>query len=107
MDSEARACDVRVGDLTQFREQCTESYHVIRRIEVTRDGVEKPKARVRGVIESLLLTLRKEVGYQAVFDVVGESAQNPARFLMAARNQRQAFQADHGVAPPIGEPVVA
>ena len=38
---------------------------------------------------------------------MGEGAQDPAGFLMPPGGQGQALEADHGVAAPVGEPVVA
>jgi len=38
---------------------------------------------------------------------MGEGAEDVARLGMAARRQCQALQANHGVAAPVGKPVVA
>ena len=38
---------------------------------------------------------------------MGERSQDVAGFGVAAGGQRQSFEADHGVAAPVGEPVVA
>ena len=51
--------------------------------------------------------LGKEVGNQAVANVVREGPKDAARLLVPAGEQRQPLQADHRVAAPVGEPVVA
>ena len=76
-------------------------------VEITIEGVEEPERGVGRVIEAFLLALGEHIGDQAVADVVGEGAQDVAGLAVPAGRQRQAFQADHGVAAPVGEPVVA
>ena len=68
--------------------------------------MEEPERRVGGVIEAGLLPFGEHVGDQPVLDVLRKRAQNPARFRDAAGCQREALQADHGVAAPVGKPVV-
>ena len=48
------------------------------RREVAVEGVEEPQRRVGRVVEALVLALGKQVGDQAVADVVGEGAQDVA-----------------------------
>ena len=59
------------------------------------------------VIEALRLALREQVGDEAVANVLGEGVQDAARLRVAAGQQRQPLEADHRVAPPVGEPGVA
>jgi hypothetical protein len=59
------------------------------------------------VIEALLLAFGKHVGDEAVADVVREVVENPTGFLPPASCQGETFEADHGVAAPVGEPMVA
>ena len=76
-------------------------------LEVAVDRVEEPEGGVGGVVEALLLALGEHVGDQAVADVVGEGAEDVAGLRGAAGGQGQPFEADHRVAAPVGEPVVA
>ena len=71
------------------------------------DGVEEPQGGVGGVIEPLLGAFRKHVRDEAVANVVAERAQDVAGLALASRAERQPFEADHRVAAPVGEPVVA
>ena len=71
------------------------------------DGVEEPERRIRGVVQALLGSLRKHVRNQPVAHVVAERPQDVARLALPARAEREPFEADHGVAAPIREPVVA
>ena len=76
-------------------------------LDVAVERVEEPERRVGGVVEPLVLALGEQVGDQAVADVVGEGAQDVAGLGVPAGGQRQALEADHRVAAPVGEPVVA
>ncbi len=71
------------------------------------DGVEEPERRVRRVVQPLLRSLGKHVRDQAVAHVVAERPQDVARLALPAGAERQPFEADHRVAAPVGEPVVA
>ena len=75
--------------------------------QVAMDRVEEPERGVRRVVEPLLGPFREHVRNQAVAHVVPERAQDVARLALAARAERQPFEADHRVAAPVGEPVVA
>src|ERR1700722_13487233 len=76
-------------------------------MQIARKRVKKPQRRVGGVIEAGFLSFREQIGDQSVANVMREGAQDPPRFGAAASDQRQTFQADHGVAAPIAEPVIA
>ena len=54
-----------------------------------------------------LFSLGEEVRNQPVLDVLSEGAEDVARLGVAAGDERQPLQADHRVAAPVGEPVVA
>ena len=69
--------------------------------------MEEPQRGVGRVIEAFLLALREHVRDQAVADVVGEGSQDVAGFGLAAGRERQPLEADHRVAAPVGEPVIA
>ena len=78
-----------------------------RRPLVAIEGVEEPQRRVRGVVEALRLPFREQVRDQAVADVPGEGVEDAARLGVTAGEQRQPLEADHRVAPPVGEPGIA
>src|ERR1043166_8720725 len=69
--------------------------------------MKEPQRRVGGVVESLRFAFGKQIRDQAIANVMGEGAKNVARFSMPPGHQRESFEADHGVAAPVGEPVVA
>ena len=71
------------------------------------EGVEVPQRGIRRVIHARLLAFGEQVGNQPVAHVLGEGAQDIPGFDVAAGGQRQAFQRDHRVAAPVGEPMVA
>ena len=78
----------------------------LRFLQVTTERVEKPEGRVGGVIKPFLLAVGKHVRDQSVADVMRERAQDVAGLEAAAGRQRQAFETDHRVAAPIGEPMI-
>ena len=49
--------------------------------------MEEPECRVSGMIQALLSTLREHVWQQAVADVSGKGAQDPARLGVAPGDQ--------------------
>ncbi len=74
---------------------------------VSIDGVEEPERGVGGVVEAFVPVLGEEVRNQPVPDGVGERPQDRAGLDRAAGDERQALEADHRVATPVREPVVA
>ncbi len=96
-----------VDHLRERRQQFRQCILVIRGQDIAVHRMEKPKARVSRVIEPFVLAFGKHIRNQPALHVLCEGAQNPCGFLIAFRRQRQAFQADHRVAAPIGEPVIA
>src|SRR4051812_35489545 len=80
---------------------------VARGCQVAVNGMEIPQCGVRGVVEPLPFALGKKIRYQSVTNVVAEGAEDIACFDLATRGKGEAFEADHGVAAPVGEPVVA
>ena len=69
--------------------------------------MEEPKSCVGGVIEPLTLSLGKHVRDEPVLQVLREGSQDVSGFLGAARRKGQPLEADHRVASPIREPVIA
>ena len=106
-DAELGALEVRVNDSSQYRQQIGEQLPVAGDGRVAIDRVEEPKCRVGRVIQALRLALREQIRNQSVTHVMGEGAEDSSRHLVPARAEAQAFEADHRVAPPVGEPVVA
>ena len=76
------------------------------RFEITAERVEKPERRVGRVIKPFLLAIGKHVRDQSVADVMREGAQDVSGLEPTAGHEREAFQTDHGVAAPIGEPMI-
>src|SRR5215813_7275968 len=69
--------------------------------------MEEPKSCVGSVIEPLTLSLGKHVRDEPVLQILREGSQDVAGFLGAARCKGQPLEADHRVASPIREPVIA
>src|SRR2546428_6179223 len=68
--------------------------------------MEEPQGGISGMIQALLFPLGEQVGNETVMHIVRERAENIAGFVVAPRGEGKALQADHGIATPIGEPVV-
>src|SRR5204863_9991127 len=75
--------------------------------QITAKRVEKPECRIRRVIKPSLRAIREHVGDQSVTDVVREGSQDVSCLEGTASNERKTFEADHGVASPISEPMVS
>src|SRR3954453_23442679 len=80
---------------------------ISRDLHIPVERMEKPEGSIRSVIEPLLLSFGEHVWDEPVTNVMCECPQNPARFGMPAGSKGQALEADHGVASPVREPVVA
>ena len=64
------------------------SFSVVRSpvsLHVAVDGVEEPQRGIGRVVQAFLLAFGKHVGDQAVADVMGEGAQNPAGLAACGR----------------------
>src|SRR3954464_11980404 len=68
--------------------------------------MEEPEGCVRRVVQALLLALREHVRDESIANVMGEGAKDPARLPIPAGRECQAFETDHRVAAPVGEPVI-
>ena len=75
--------------------------------QITVNRVEEPERRVGGVIDALVFAVGEIVRDQAVADVLGEGAEDVARFVQPPGAYGQPFEADHRVAAPIREPMIA
>ena len=69
-------------------------------------GFEEPEGGVDGVVFGRLAGIGEAVGQHALSVWRAKCAGSPARFR-AAGDEGQAGQGDHGVAAPVGEPVIA
>ena len=96
-----------LDDVDELGDQHLEGRGVSGHVHVAVDRVEEPEGGVGGVVEPLGPPVGEEVGDQAVADVVGEGAEDVAGLVVPPGRQGQPFEADHGVAAPVGEPVVA
>ena len=106
-DAESRAGDVALDDVDELRQKRVQQRTVARRREITIERVEQPQRRVGRVVQAVTIPLGKQVRQQAVANRARERAQDPFRFGRAARQQRQPLEADHRVAAPVREPVIA
>src|SRR5437867_2147341 len=68
--------------------------------------MEEPQGGISRMIPALLFTLGEQVGNETVMHIVRERTENVAGFVVAPRGEGKALQANHGIATPIGEPVI-
>src|SRR5690349_239901 len=76
-------------------------------VEVSTKRVKKPKRRIGGVIKTLPLSIREHVWDEPVADIRGEGSQDISGLQTTASNERETLQRNHGVASPVGEPMIA
>jgi hypothetical protein len=98
---------VAPNDLDQSRQQPFERGNVAGQLHVPIEGVKEPERRIRGVVQGRFVSLGEEIRDEAVTYVVRERPEDITRLEMPARHQGEPLEADHGVAPPVGEPVIA
>src|SRR5580765_8486097 len=70
-------------------------------------SMKEPEGSIGSMVQALIFSLRKKIWDQALADVIGESSQDPSRLGKSPGRERQALETDHGVASPVGEPMVA
>ena len=99
-----RWCSTTLGEL---RDEEFQGRLVAGGADVAVDGVEEPEGGVGGVVEAVAVALGVQVRDQAVADGVGEGPEDVAGLAGPAGAEGQPVEADHGVAAPVGEPVVA
>src|SRR5262245_17899319 len=75
-------------------------------VEIAIQGMEEPQSGIGCMIQALLFPLREQVGNKTITHIVRERAENITGLVVASRGEGKALQADHGIAAPIGEPVV-
>ena len=107
MDAELRAAQVMLDDRLQRRQRPNECATIVGHVDVAMQRVEEPERRIGRVIESLIAPVGEHVRDQAVANVMLERPEDESGLTMTARYERQPFEADHRVASPIGEPVIA
>src|SRR5215475_10375511 len=76
-------------------------------LNVGTNRFEKPERRVDGVVFGRFTGIRESIREHAPIDALSESLENVASDLGPARRKSQAGKRDHGIASPIGEPVIA
>ncbi len=96
-----------IHDIQESWEDYSEGRFIAGSLDVSVYGVEEPEGSISGIVSSLGGSFGEEVGYEPVFYIMGEGSENPSGLVETARRQSEAFQAYHGIATPIGEPVVA
>src|SRR5881394_603888 len=106
MNVEASAPQMMLGDIDQDWQQQMQSGPIVGVMQVTTKRVKKPQRRVGGMIKPFFFSIRKHVWDEPITNVMGEGAQNISRFQAATGNESESFQRDHGIASPIGEPVI-
>src|SRR5205085_8979053 len=74
--------------------------------QVTTKRVKKPQSRVGGMIKPFFFSIRKHVWDESIANVMREGAQNISSFQTAPGNEGETFQRNHGIASPIGEPMI-
>src|SRR5262249_5137157 len=105
--AEARAMNVTAHDGAQDRENQSQGLAVASRLEVAVERVKEPERRVGRMIAPLPFAFGEQVRDQSVAHVMREGPKDPTGLGQPPRGERQPFEADHGIAPPVGEPVVA
>src|SRR5207237_8450717 len=107
MNVEASTPQMMLGDIDQDRQQQVQSGPIIGVMQVTTKRVKKPQSCVGGVIKPFFFSIRKHVWDESIANVMREGAQNISRVQRATGNECESLQRNHGIASPIGEPVIA
>src|SRR5205814_3941654 len=107
MNVEPRAAQMMFDDVDQRRQKKLQCRAVGGSLEIPVQRVEEPKRRVGGVVFAFLGAVGEHIWNQTVTDIMRECAQNVAGLEQSSRDQGQAFQTDHRVASPIGEPMIS
>src|SRR5207244_9124789 len=106
MNVEASAPQMILRDIDQDPQQQMQSGPIVCVMQVATKRVKKPQSGVGGMIKPFLFSIRKHVWDEPIANVMGEGAQNISRFQTAPGNEGETFERNHGIASPIGEPVV-
>jgi hypothetical protein len=106
-NSKEGSLDVPLDDRQENRQEKFEQRAVPGISEVPIDRVKEPKRCVGGVVDPGVVALREHVRNETVLHIVRKGSEDVARLGIAAGDESQALEADHGVATPVGEPVVA
>ena len=107
-NAEARAANVMIDDIDELRQKLRQRVAVTGHAEISSQWHERYQ-RVASAVwyKTFVLTFRKHVGNQPIADVISECSKDIAGLQVPAGGQCQSFKADHGVAAPIREPMVA
>ncbi len=98
---------MRGDDFLERRIQHRLGQPIARRSDVAIEGVEEPERRVGRVIQTVDAAFREQVRNESVAHVMRERAQDESRFHLASGRESQPLEADHRVAAPVREPVIA
>src|SRR3954471_17359815 len=96
-----------VDDIAQVREQQAKSSSVVGVFHVAVDGVKEPESGIGRMVKAFILAFRKHVGDEPIANVMREGPQDVSGLGMATGREREPFEADHGVASPVGKPVIS
>ena len=105
----AGAFDVPINDRFEDEEKFLEQRCVLRRLQVAINRVEIPERRVYRVVFNrrgccIGGNVGETVGELTLVHVFRKGQKNISGFGKASRRQRQPFQRDHRIAPPIAKP---
>ena len=106
-DAEPGTRQVQSDDLVERRQQIAQRLGVLRRGDVAIERMKEPERRVGRIVETLLVAFGEQIRNQPVAEMMRKRHQQTARLGDPAGADRQAFEADHRVAAPVGEPVIA
>jgi len=95
------------NDFFERRELVADEGPVIARVEVVGQRLEEPEGGVDRVVLGHLAGVVEGIGQHTLVQVTDEGLQDAARFVRVPAGEREPAQADHGVAPPVGEPRIA
>src|SRR6201999_4373725 len=106
-DAEGCSFLVPLDDVEQPGQQNLESLTVVSRAYITIGGMEEPETRIGGVVKAGGLSFGKHIGNQAIAYVLRKAAENVFAFVGASCGEGEAFERDHCVTAPVGEPMVS
>ena len=98
---------MRIDDAGEHRKQFAYEIQILGGFKVLARGLEKPQSGVDGIVLRGAAVVGKVIGNHAAIDISGGRTENFASDVWAAEGECEARQSDHGVAAPIGEPVIA
>src|SRR5262245_12116988 len=95
-----------LDNIEQLREHEPERVRISSYVEIAIQSMEEPQSGIGRMIQALLFSLGEQVRNETIAYIVRERAENIASFDVAPCGAGEVFQAEHGITPPIGEPVI-